>query len=98
MLPVWFPIVMSAMLAGVGVLLVYLLRRQMQLLREGRLGAIRHVRARYLQSWGGPATPLSWRFRKALAGSGAHGDLNAHIVDMALGPRPTVIELNSAPD
>jgi len=54
-----------------------------QLVREGRLGAIRHVRARYLQSWGGPATPLSWRFKKALAGSGAHGDLNAHIVDLA---------------
>ena len=37
----------------------------------------------YLQDWGGPATPLLWRFQKKLAGSGAHGDLNAHIVDMA---------------
>ena len=37
----------------------------------------------YLQSWGGPDTPLVWRFQKKLAGSGAHGDLNAHIVDMA---------------
>lgn len=54
-----------------------------QLVREGRLGPIRHVRARYLQSWGGPAVPLTWRFQKKLAGSGAHGDLNAHIVDMA---------------
>lgn len=54
-----------------------------QLVREGRLGRIYHVRARYLQSWGGPQTPLSWRFQKKLAGSGAHGDLNAHIVDMA---------------
>jgi predicted dehydrogenase len=26
--------------------------------------------------------PLLWRFDKKLAGSGAHGDLNAHIVDM----------------
>ncbi len=49
---------------------------------EGRLGKIRHVRARYLQSWGGPETPMSWRFRKATAGSGAHGDLNAHAVDL----------------
>jgi len=54
-----------------------------QLVREGRLGAVRHVRAAYLQSWGGPDTPLLWRFQKRRAGSGAHGDLNAHIVDMA---------------
>lgn len=54
-----------------------------QLIREGRLGAIRHVRAHYLQSWGGPDTPRVWRFQKSRAGSGAHGDLNAHIVDLA---------------
>lgn len=54
-----------------------------RLVREGKLGAIRHVRAHYLQDWGGPATPLSWRFQRKLAGSGAHGDLNAHIVDLA---------------
>jgi len=54
-----------------------------QLAREGKLGRIYHVRARYLQSWGGPDTPLLWRFRKNRAGSGAHGDLNAHIVDLA---------------
>ncbi|MEX1023863.1 MAG: Gfo/Idh/MocA family oxidoreductase [Planctomycetota bacterium] len=51
--------------------------------REGRLGRIYHVRARYLQNWGGPETPGSWRFRKELAGSGAHGDLNAHSIDLA---------------
>jgi predicted dehydrogenase len=54
-----------------------------ELVREGRLGTIHHVRAHYLQSWGGPQTPLVWRFRRKRAGSGAHGDLNAHIVDMA---------------
>jgi predicted dehydrogenase len=54
-----------------------------QLVKEGRLGRIYHVRASYLQSWGGPDTPLVWRFQKKYAGSGAHGDLNAHIVDMA---------------
>jgi predicted dehydrogenase len=27
--------------------------------------------------------PLLWRFQKKNAGSGAHGDLNAHIIDMA---------------
>jgi predicted dehydrogenase len=54
-----------------------------QLVLEGKLGAIRHVRARYLQSWGGPDTPLLWRFKEERAGSGAHGDLNAHLVDLA---------------
>jgi len=54
-----------------------------QLAREGRLGRVFHVRAHYLQSWGGPETPLVWRFEKKRAGSGAHGDLNAHIVDLA---------------
>lgn len=54
-----------------------------QLIREKRLGRIYHVRASYLQSWGGPDTPLLWRFKKKHAGTGAHGDLNAHIVDLA---------------
>ncbi|MGQ0553769.1 MAG: Gfo/Idh/MocA family protein [Planctomycetota bacterium] len=54
-----------------------------QIVREGRLGTLHHVRATYLQSWGGVGTPASWRFDKRLAGSGAHGDLNAHLVDLA---------------
>ncbi|HNQ21638.1 MAG TPA: Gfo/Idh/MocA family oxidoreductase [Phycisphaerae bacterium] len=54
-----------------------------QLVREGRIGRLYHVRASYLQSWGGPDTPLVWRFEKKRAGSGAHGDLNAHIIDLA---------------
>jgi len=53
-----------------------------QLVADGALGRIYHVRAAYLQSWGGPDTPLLWRFQGDVAGSGAHGDLNAHIVDM----------------
>jgi len=53
-----------------------------QLVAAGALGRIYHVRAAYLQSWGGPETPLLWRFRGDVAGSGAHGDLNAHIIDM----------------
>jgi predicted dehydrogenase len=54
-----------------------------QLARDGKLGRIFHVRAFYLQDWGGPGVPLLWRFQKKFAGSGAHGDLNAHIIDMA---------------
>jgi predicted dehydrogenase len=53
-----------------------------RLIKEGRIGKILHVRASYLQDWAGPEVPLAWRFDKNLAGSGAHGDLNAHIVDM----------------
>jgi len=54
-----------------------------QLVKAGKIGRIYHVRAVYLQDWGGPETPLLWRFQKKHAGSGAHGDLNAHIIDMA---------------
>jgi predicted dehydrogenase len=53
-----------------------------KLVREGRIGAIRHVRALYLQDWATEAVPLAWRFDKKLAGAGSHGDLNAHIIDM----------------
>jgi predicted dehydrogenase len=54
-----------------------------QLVKEGRIGRIYHVRAYYLQDWAGPEIPLVWRFSKDQAGSGSHGDLGAHIVDMA---------------
>ncbi|MFO0838399.1 MAG: Gfo/Idh/MocA family oxidoreductase [Phycisphaerae bacterium] len=53
-----------------------------QVLREGRLGRLYHVHAQYFQSWGGPTTPLSWRFQKKYAGSGAHGDLSSHLIDL----------------
>jgi len=53
-----------------------------QLVRKGRLGQIRHVRATYLQDWADESVPLAWRFDKKVAGSGAHGDINAHIIDM----------------
>jgi len=53
-----------------------------QLVKDGKLGQIRHVRATYLQDWADESIPLLWRFEKEPAGSGAHGDLNAHIIDM----------------
>lgn len=54
-----------------------------QLVAEGRLGEVRQVRALYLQDWlSDPAAPMTWRLDRALAGSGALGDLGAHIVDM----------------
>jgi predicted dehydrogenase len=54
-----------------------------QLVKEGKLGRLYHVRAQYLQDWAGPDVPLIWRFQKKVAGSGSNGDLNAHIIDAA---------------
>ncbi len=55
-----------------------------QLVAEGRVGEVRHVRAQYLQDWLiDPATPLSWRLDRSKAGSGALGDIGAHAVDLA---------------
>ncbi len=54
-----------------------------QLVKEGRLGRIYHVRCFYLQDWAGPDTPMLWRFQGNVAGSGALGDLCAHSIDSA---------------
>ncbi|KQV75855.1 dehydrogenase [Aeromicrobium sp. Root344] len=55
-----------------------------QLVASGRIGSIRHVRGQYLQDWlADENAPLSWRLDKSLAGSGALGDIGAHIIDMA---------------
>ncbi len=54
-----------------------------QLVAEGRIGQIRHVRAAYLQDWiSDPEAPLSWRLDKQKAGSGALGDIGAHVIDL----------------
>jgi predicted dehydrogenase len=53
------------------------------LVEAGRLGEIRHVRAVYLQDWiTDPQFPLVWRLQRDRAGSGALGDIGAHIVDL----------------
>ena len=55
-----------------------------RLVRDGRIGRLRHVRASYLQDWlVDPAFPLTWRLQREQAGSGALGDLGSHIVDLA---------------
>jgi predicted dehydrogenase len=54
-----------------------------RLVQEGRIGEVRHVRAQYLQDWiTDPEAPLSWRLDKEQAGSGALGDIGAHIIDL----------------
>ena len=53
------------------------------LISSGRIGRVRHVRAQYLQDWiVDPSFPLVWRLRKEVAGSGALGDIGAHIIDL----------------
>ncbi len=55
-----------------------------KMIEEGAIGTPYHFRAVYLQDWiMDPNFPLVWRLKKELAGSGAHGDLNAHIIDLA---------------
>jgi predicted dehydrogenase len=53
-----------------------------QLIEQGELGEIRHFRGRYLQEWGATEAE-AWRFEKDKAGSGALGDLGAHVIDLA---------------
>ncbi|MCU1424209.1 MAG: oxidoreductase domain protein [Microbacteriaceae bacterium] len=51
---------------------------------EGAIGDILNFRGTYLQDWSAdPNSPLSWRFKKDIAGSGAVGDIGSHVVDLA---------------
>lgn len=53
-----------------------------KLIADGAIGQVRQARAFYLQDWLSDETaPLTWRLKKETAGSGALGDLGAHIVD-----------------
>jgi predicted dehydrogenase len=60
-------------------------RQMRNLIASGALGQIYHFRAVYLQEWIMPhyGTPQIWRLNQAVAGSGALGDLGAHIIDLA---------------
>ncbi|HET7139716.1 MAG TPA: Gfo/Idh/MocA family oxidoreductase [Arthrobacter sp.] len=56
-----------------------------ELIAEGRLGTVRHIRAAYLQDWLADETaPMTWRLRKETAGSGALGDIASHAIDQVL--------------
>jgi predicted dehydrogenase len=64
-----------------------------QMVDEGKLGRIFHFRATYLQDWiVDPEFPLVWRLQKDRAGSGALGDIGAHIIDLG---RHLVGEINA---
>ncbi|MGV9194035.1 Gfo/Idh/MocA family protein [Microbacterium sp. MC2] len=53
------------------------------LIADGKVGRVQQVRASYRQDWlVDPEMPLAWRLQKEHAGSGALGDIGAHIIDM----------------
>ncbi len=55
-----------------------------KLIDEGAIGRIYHWRGLFLQDWlVNPASPIGWRLKKEVAGSGSHGDLLAHCLDTA---------------
>jgi predicted dehydrogenase len=55
-----------------------------QMIDAGELGEIYHFRGRYHQEWIlDPQFPKVWRLDKSIAGSGALGDLGAHVIDQS---------------
>jgi predicted dehydrogenase len=67
-----------------------------KLIDEGAIGRILNFRGTYLQDWSAdPDGPLSWRFQKAIAGSGALGDIATHVIDLARYLVGEVSEVNS---
>jgi predicted dehydrogenase len=61
------------------------IRQARALIESGALGRIYHFRAIYLQEWlmAHQGTRRVWRLDSQAAGSGAVGDLGAHIIDLA---------------
>lgn len=54
-----------------------------QMIKNGDLGEIFHFRAAYQQDWiVDPSFPMVWRLKKKMTGSGALGDIGAHITDL----------------
>ncbi|YCH09125.1 Gfo/Idh/MocA family protein [Arthrobacter sp. alpha11c] len=65
-------------------------------IENGEIGDILNFRGTYLQDWSAdPNSPLSWRFQKKIAGSGAIGDIGSHVVDLARYLVGEIAEVNS---
>jgi predicted dehydrogenase len=63
---------------------------------EGRIGDILNFRGTYLQDWSAdPDAPLSWRFQKEVAGSGALGDIGTHVIDFARYLAGEIVSVNA---
>src|SRR5919205_3512560 len=58
------------------------IRLARDIIESGEIGDIQHFRGCYLQEWGTTEGDI-WRFDKATAGSGALGDLGAHVIVLA---------------
>ncbi len=55
-----------------------------RVMNDGRIGRVFHWRGAYQQDWiVDPEFPLTWHLQKETAGTGPHGDLNSHSVDLA---------------
>lgn len=69
--------------------------RAHELIATGHLGAVTHARVRFLGDYAAhPMGALSWRFLRAVSGSGVLGDLMSHAADLArhlLGPLAAVV-------
>ena len=67
-----------------GIRLFPALRLLSRLLREGRAGKIHTFDAHWSFDWArDPRFPLTWRFKRAEAGTGALGDLGVYMIDAA---------------
>jgi len=67
-----------------------------KLIEDGTIGTVRNFRGTYLQDWSlDPDLPLSWRFSRDVAGSGALGDIATHVLDFARYLVGEVTEVNA---
>ncbi len=64
-----------------------------RMIEDGKVGKVQHVRSHFMEDWGGPGFPLTWRFRSSQAGAGALADLGSHSLDMVryLAGEPTEV-------
>jgi predicted dehydrogenase len=54
-----------------------------QVVERGELGQLRQFSGRYLTDYAAsPEVPFTWRYQRALAGSGALGDIGSHTIDL----------------
>lgn len=53
-----------------------------RLIKERKVGKVSFIRAQFLEDWGGPEFPLTWRMRKDTAGAGVLADLGSHALDL----------------
>jgi len=55
-----------------------------RMIDEGTIGDVYHFRGIYQQDWlVNPSYPIVWRLQKKEAGYGSHGDMGAHVIDIA---------------